>query len=297
MNREELAGKEGPCVWVTGAGGLIGHELVRQARQRWPDWEVVGLTRGELDLEDFKAVERRFRQDRPDWVVHAAGWTRSPACEADPVGARRANVEVTAHLAGLAEHAGLVFFSTDLVFDGRQGWYRETDSVHPLSVYGATKAEAEARVLERPGHLVVRTSLNYGRSPTGDRSFNEDMERAWGEGRRMTLFTDEYRCPIPVVATAGAVWRLVDRVMAAGLGEERPSGLYHVAGVERLSRWDMGVLVAGNRSECLGLLVAGTRAEYRGAPRPADTSLVCDRVGRWLEEPLPGLRKWMKDAR
>lgn len=297
MSGEKVQRKEGPCLWVTGAGGLIGSELVRQARRRWPDWEVIGLTRGDLDLEDLSAVERRFRQDRPEWVVHAAGWTRSPACEADPAGARRANVEVTAHLAGLAEPAGLVFFSTDLVFDGCQGWYRETDPVHPLSVYGATKAEAESRVLERPGHLVVRTSLNYGNSPTGDRAFNEDMERAWREGRTMTLFTDEYRCPIPAVATAGAVWSLVARAMSAGPGEDRPSGVYHVAGAERMSRWDMGVLVAGDREPCRRLLQSGIRAEYRGSPRPADTSLVCDRVSSWLDEPLPDFSRWMAEHR
>ena len=86
-----------------------------------------------------------------------------------------------------------------------------------------------------PKHTVIRTSLNGGTSPTGDRGFNEQMRRAWQAGQTLRLFTDEFRSPIPAVVTARAVWELAAR--------DRP-GLYHVAGSERLSRWQIGQLLA-----------------------------------------------------
>lgn len=156
-------------------------------------------------------------------VVHCAGLTRNPVCQADPERAWRANVEVTARLAGLAAAAGapLLFLSTDLVFDGTRGHYRETDAPNPLSVYAETKAEAERRVLAaHPAHVVIRTSLNHGASPTGDRSFTEDMLRTVRGGGRLSLFTDEYRCPIAADATARSVWSLARR---CGSGS-RPTG-------------------------------------------------------------------------
>src|SRR5205807_8208758 len=126
-------------------------------------------------------------------------------------------IEVSARLAELADKirkvrkVRIVFFSTDLVFDGRAGQYDETADVNPLSVYGETKVQAERVVLTNPLHTVIRTSLNGGVSPSGDRGFNEALRRAWQAGRTVDLFTDEFRCPIPARLTAQAVWALIKR--------------------------------------------------------------------------------------
>src|SRR5208337_3342906 len=96
------------------------------------------LTRAGLDLTDFAAMERRFRGDRPGLVIHCAGMTRTPDCQANPAQARRINVEATARLAELAGETDFIFFSTDIVFDGVKGNYVETDPVNPISVYGET---------------------------------------------------------------------------------------------------------------------------------------------------------------
>src|SRR6266446_764409 len=222
-------------VWVTGAGGLIGSHLARTAATFHPDWEIRGLSRADLDLTDFKTVHRHFAQDKPQMIIHCAALTKTPACQQNPALARILNVEVTEMLAELAGEIPFVFFSTDLVFDGRKGNYLETDSVNPLNVYAETKVAAEQVVLRNPRHTVIRTSLNFGDSPTGDRSFAEELRMAWKGGKTLHLFTDEFRCPLPAVVTAQAVWSLVAR--------NRP-GLYHLAGSERLSRWEIGRLLA-----------------------------------------------------
>src|SRR5207249_2407239 len=108
-------------------------------------------------------------------------------CQAKPESARWANVDVTAMLVHLAGDIPFVFFSTDLVFDGCKGNYDETSPVNPLSVYAETKVAAEKIVLANPRHLVVRTSLNAGTSPTGDRAFNEQLRLAWQRGERVRL--------------------------------------------------------------------------------------------------------------
>ena len=271
-------------VWITGAGGLIGHYLVQAAARHAPDWGIVGLRRAELDLTDFAAVRERFGRATPQLVIHCAALSRSPVCQADPALARKLNVEVTAVLAELAAEIPLIFFSTDLVFDGRQGGYVETDAVNPLSVYADTKVEAERVVLANPRHTVIRTALNGGVSPTGDRSFNEELRRAWQAGRVTRLFTDEFRCPIPAVATARATWEL------ALSGQP---GLYHLGGSQRLSRWEIGQLVAARCPELNPRLEPGSLKDYPGAPRPADVSLNCAKIRARLGCELPGLAAWL----
>ena len=271
-------------VWITGAGGLIGNYLVQTAPQFAPGWQVVGLTRADLDLLDVAAVRNRYRVAVPDLIIHCAALSQSPACQKNPALARRLNVEVTTWLAELAAAIPFIFFSTDLVFDGRTGNYDESAAVNPLSVYAETKVAAEKIVLANPRHTVIRTSLNGGISPTGDRGFNEQLRRAFAEGQALNLFTDEFRNPLPAVVTAQAVWKLA--------AQNRP-GLYHLAGREKLSRWEMGRLVAARWPELNPKLVAGSLKDYSGAPRSPDTSLNCAKIQNLLAFPLPGLTEWL----
>ncbi|MBK9139456.1 MAG: SDR family oxidoreductase [Verrucomicrobia bacterium] len=275
-----------PLVWITGAAGLIGHELLLAAPQFVPDWRVRALTRAELDLTDFHSLRREFLADRPGLVIHCAALSRNPDCDANPALARRINVEATHVLADLAGDARLVFFSTDLVFDGAKGGYRETDPVNPFSVYGATKAEAETRVRLHPRHVVIRTSLNGGRSLSGERAFNEQLRRAWAEGREVTLYKDEFRSPLDASVTARAVWELA---------LAHVPGVFHVAGAERLSRFEIGELVAARCPALRPRIRPGSLREHRGSPRPPDTSLNCDKAQALLSFQLPGLRQWLAE--
>ncbi|MDQ6632342.1 MAG: sugar nucleotide-binding protein, partial [Verrucomicrobiota bacterium] len=194
--------------WITGAGGLIGNYLVQSAPQFALSWEVRGLTHAELDLTDTKKVREKFLQENPQLIIHCAALSKSPICQTNPSLAQTLNVEVTRVLAELASEIPLIFFSSDLVFDGRKGNYTESDSVNPLSIYAETKIAAEQIILKNLKHTVIRTSLNGGNSPRGDRGFNEELRNWWQAGKTVKLFTDEFRCPIPAVVTARAVWEL-----------------------------------------------------------------------------------------
>lgn len=273
-------------VWITGASGLIGNYLVQTAPIHAADSKIIPLTRPQLELTDFAAVRKKFSEDKPDLVIHCAALSRNLVCQAQPALARKLNIEVTAHLAELAAEIPLIFFSSDLVFDGRKGNYVETDSPNPLTIYGETKIAAEKIVLQNPRHSVIRTSLNCGKSTKGNHAFNEEMRHTWQTGQTAKLFSDEFRCPIPAVVTARAVWELAAR--------SKP-GLYHLCGTEKLSRVQMGNLIAARCPELNPKIEISSLKNYSGPLRPADTSLCCDKIQKLLSFPIPGLTQWLQE--
>jgi dTDP-4-dehydrorhamnose reductase len=273
-----------PLAWITGANGLIGNYLVQTAPKFAPRRQVRTLTRADFDLLDFAAVRREFQKDRPQLVIHCAAISAVGEAQKNPARARRVNVEVTKLLAELSADIQFVFLSTDLIFDGRRGNYAETDAPDPLHVYGETKVVAEQIVLKNPRHLVARLSINGGISRAGNRGFNEQFRLSLEKGQGMTLFTDEFRSPIPAVETARAVWELAEKNCA---------GIYHVAGAEKLSRWQMGQLLVKRWPEVTAKIATGLARDFSGPPRALDTSLDIAKVQKILSAPLPGLTGWL----
>jgi len=281
-----MPGNDQKLAWVTGAAGLIGSNIVYAAPRFVPDWRVKGLTREDFDLTDFPAMKRQFQRDAPALVIHCAAVSDPVACEADPVKARLVNREATFFLAGLAGETPFIFLSSDLVFDGREGNYHEPAQPNPLFVYAQTKAEAEVMVLENPLHTVVRAALNGGVSPRGNRGFNTALRNAWKAGKRPRLFTDEFRSPLPATLTARALWEL------ALVGKP---GLYHLGGAERLSRFQIGGLMAQRCPELNPRIQSSSIRDFKGPARPPDVSLNCAKLQALLSFPLPGLTAWLRD--
>jgi len=273
-----------PRAIITGAAGLIGQYLVKTAPRWAPDRDMQGLTRADLDLTDRANVERTWQSIKPNAVIHCAALSRTKDCEQDPEQARRINVEATAYLAQLSRDIPFIFLSSGEVFDGRTGWYGETDEPNPINVYGQTKLEAEQAVLQNPRHTVVRIVLTAGISETGDRSFVEDMCRTAKAGKDMTLYEDEFRCPLPAGVIARVIWELVDC--------EQP-GLYHLGGSDRLSRWEIGETLLPWCPELKGHLMKGSARNHVGSPRPADLSLRFDKIQSLLSFRIPGFRGWL----
>jgi dTDP-4-dehydrorhamnose reductase len=270
--------------WVTGAAGLIGNYFVQMASEFAGDWRVRGLTREQFDLLDFKTVERKFQKDKPWLIIHCAGITSIADAQKNPALAQKINVEATRFLSELAAEIQFVFLSTDLIFDGQKGNYAETDLPNPLHLYGETKVAAEQIVLENPRHLVVRTSINGGISRSGDKGFNERLKLALQNAMGMKLFTDEFRSPIFAGETARAVWELANKNCA---------GIFHVAGAEKLSRWQIGELLTARWPEIKTKIEPGSTKDFPGATRAPDTSLDISKVQKILSKPLPGLSEWL----
>ncbi len=269
-----------PKLMLTGAGGLLGYALCRAARK---SWTVHGIYRRYLpmvdgvhaiqaDLEDATRMESLLHTIQPQVVIHAAANADVNACENDPQQFESINTQVPARLARLCARAGIgfVFTSTDLVFDGRQAPYCETDPVGPICVYGRQKADAERRVLDHhPNALVCRLPLMYGAGPHARRHFVVRMLQAIRSNRVLNLFIDEYRTPVDVDSAAEG--------MLALLGQA--TGLLHLGGFVRLSRYELGLALARQLNADPGMIHPVCIADIPLAvSRAPDCSLVSDKA-------------------
>jgi dTDP-4-dehydrorhamnose reductase len=284
---------------VTGAGGLLGtaaalgqrttHDVV--AWHRSP-FAASGLVTERVELTDPDSVARAWQRARPDLVLHAAAMASLEACEAAPDLARRVNVDATAELARLAAADGvaMIHVSTDAVFDGTGGPYREDDEPGPLSVYARTKLDSEKACLDaHPRALVARTNL-FGWSVGGSRSIAEFFHNALAEGRPVTGFSDVEFASLYHRELAE---RLVDAA-ASGV-----SGLFHVVSADRMSKFEFGRRVAHTFGLDPTLVREGSVAELSGPARSRrlslDPSAFAAATGRAMPTLDEGLARMRED--
>jgi dTDP-4-dehydrorhamnose reductase len=151
-----------------------------------------------------------------------------------------------------------------LVFDGQRGAYAEGDVPSPVCVYGATKYAGErAALAEHPDACILRLALTYGTSANSQLCFLERMLRALRDGEQVRLFVDEYRTPILLDDLCATV----ERALAANL-----TGVFHVAGPRRVSRYELGSEAAKAFGLSLDGIVPASRTSVSPA-RPADCSM------------------------
>ena len=169
-----------------------------------------------------------------------------------------------------------MYTSTDLVFDGRNAWNKEDDPVRPASAYGRSKLEGERFVRNIPAGLVVRLSLLYGPSRSGRATYLDRAIEGLRRGEPQTFFEDEYRTPLDLDSAARGL---------ICLAETNFSGLLHLGGRERLSRFELMTRVAGAMGIERGL-VRGNRQKdlVFPEPRPVDVSLDTTLLGGLLPE-------------
>jgi dTDP-4-dehydrorhamnose reductase len=145
-----------PRILLTGGGGRLGTELRELLAG------VVAPSRRDLDVTDAAQVLEVVRRERPELIVHAAAYTDVGGAERERQACWRVNVEGTRHLAGAANAVGakLVQISTDYVFSGEIGHYRESDTPGPpVNYYALTKLVAEEAARAARSHLILRTSF------------------------------------------------------------------------------------------------------------------------------------------
>jgi dTDP-4-dehydrorhamnose reductase len=258
-------------ILITGGGGYLGAELIRQARA--DAWEVGAtcfsslpdddsVTWRQLDIRDEPAVARAFEAWRPAVVIHTAYRQRGPdlwSTSTDGAGV----------IARAARQAGarLIHMSSDALFDGmRAGSYSEADDPSPITPYGEAKAAAEQLVAEAyPAALIVRTSLIYGGALPGPHE--QLVLDALAGQADIAFFVDEMRCPIAVGDLAAALLELAPTEQV---------GRLHIAGADVVSRYEFAQLVAtahGHDPARLQAAVSATSAIRRPRNCALDSSL------------------------
>ncbi len=192
------------------------------ACERWP----------RVNLDDVEALRRVVREWQPDLIFHCAGICDVEKCETWPDFAWTINVDsMRALLSALPRSTRLVYCSSDHIFGGDRGPYRESDPPHPVSVYGRTRCAAEAAIIEeRPDALIVRHGLGIGPSISGRSGYLDWLRHRTMRGLPTTVISDEVR---------SAVWAedLADRVWT--LGHSGVAGVRHVVATTASSRVDL----------------------------------------------------------
>jgi dTDP-4-dehydrorhamnose reductase len=268
---------------VTGAAGFLGGHVTRELLRRGA--AVVGSSRDglgllpgveplRLELEDGGAAGAAWvRARRPAQVVHLAAEANADACAREPERAMRVNRDATRALAEAAHEVGasFAFSSTDLAFDGTAAPYAEDAPPTPVGPYMASKVAAEQAVLAvAPGFLVARIALLYGPALGRKGCFTQTFLERLARGEQVPLFTDQHRTPLEVGDCAALLCDLLER---------GASGLVHLAGPQRVSRYEHGLAMARACGLDEALCLPSRMADLPGlAARPPDVSLRVDRL-------------------
>jgi dTDP-4-dehydrorhamnose reductase len=270
-------------VILTGGAGQLGQALRRSAPAAIAGTAVQLITTtrngGEgtiaLDLADAEACRALVQQHQPDWLINAGAYTAVDMAESDPELAHAVNAEAPGAMAeALAATGGrLLQLSTDFVFNGAQGSpYRPDQPVHPLGVYGASKAAGEvsaASALAPERLCILRTSWVYG--PVG-KNFLLTMLRLMAQREQLGVVADQVGCPTSTAGLAGACWTVL---------EQGTSGTLHWSDAGAASWYDFAVAIA-ELGQAAGLLSNPARiqpittADYpTPAQRPSYSLLDC----------------------
>jgi dTDP-4-dehydrorhamnose reductase len=252
-------------ILIVGSTGTLGRAFARICAARGLAYRVAA--RGEMDIRDGSHVDAFVRAIKPWAIVNAAGYVRVDDAEREPDLCWQTNVVGAMNLASASRNHGarLVTFSSDLVFDGKSDRpYTEQDTPRPLSVYGCSKAEAEARVLELlPDALIIRTSAFFSQSD--DYNFVTCAIRTIAAGA-------SFRAPYDSVVSPTYVPDLVHATLDLLIDGER--GIWHLANRGAISWLDLARASARLRGLAVDRVFGAAIAQVWGpARRPAYSAL------------------------
>jgi dTDP-4-dehydrorhamnose reductase len=260
---------------VIGEGGQVGRAVVAAARARGLD--VIGTSRRaldpdqRLDLLDPTSIRRVIQAVGPTHIVLTAAATSVVACQRDPAGTARINVDGSLVVAETAREARarMVFLSTDYAFDGEAGPYDEGARPRPINEYGRQKRVVEEWVSQMPDAIIVRTCQVFGLDPRRENyvlRVADDLRT----GIRVQAATDLFGTPT-------FVNDLVASLLDLTLGQAQ--GIWHVAGPEFLSRYELARLTAAAAEADVGLVEGVPFAAIADdVPRPRRAGLVSIRA-------------------
>lgn len=265
---------------VTGASGFLGYNVCLAARG---SCDVFGTFHSHpvsidkvktlrVDCADHDPLSIVFRDIRPDAVIHCAAYPDPNLCQQNPAGSYRNNVQASIAIASLCNQQGIpcVFTSSDLVFAGDKPPYDEQSPVGPVNTYGEHKVAAERGMADAyPDVTICRMPLMFGDALAPAKSIIQPIISAIVEKRELKLFTDEYRTPVSGSTAAQGLL----------LALEMSSGLLHLGGRERISRYDFGLLVAKALGKDASSIVPALQKDQTfPAPRAKDVSLVSEKA-------------------
>ncbi len=278
-------------ILTTGSNGLLGQKLTEKVlvekraklvatskgANRYPVKD--GYEYAEMDILNADQVREVIERYSPDAIVHTAAMTNVDTCEANKELCHQLNVDSVQTLISICEEKNiqLIHLSTDFVFDGADGPYKEDDAVNPVSYYGESKVLAEELLQNSKANwAILRTILVYG--------ITSDMSRSnivlWAKGALekaspINVVNDQWRMPTLAEDLAEACLLAV---------EKKASGIYHVSGKDYMSIADLVRKVADYWGLDQSFINEISSASLnQTAKRPIRTGFVLDKTIRDLD--------------
>ena len=259
-------------VVIFGPSGQLGRSLIASTPN---SIRLDPIDRKQVELSDFRSIESRIYNSKPQYIINAAAYTNVDGAESDRDMAFRINSEAITCIAQAARRVGsfVIHISTDFVFDGESTEpYVPADVADPKTVYGASKLQGEQslRTLIPQSSTVIRTSWLY--SPFGH-NFIKTMLQLMESRESISVVDDQVGCPTCAASVANAVW--------AAVGTNRSPGVFHWTDKGAVSWYDFAHAIQNVALE-IGLLhkripIHSIKSdEYRGiARRPKYSVLDC----------------------
>ena len=266
--------------------GLLGNNLAKIAVNEF----TTSITYNEhpLDIEGCKSyylnianrvdVTTLIQKLNPSYIIHTAALTNVDHCERDKRLAWNINVEGIKHIAEIARkiNAKLIYISTDYVFDGNKGMYKEEELTNPIDYYGETKLEGEKLVKNLRDCIIVRPSVLYGENPV-KLNFVSWVINELKKGNGINIVKDQFNTPTLADNLAELILELI---------EKEENGIFHASGSERINRYDFALRIAEIFDWDKGLIKPITSDQLNWiAKRPMDSSLDTSKISR-IKKPL-----------
>lgn len=274
-------------VLITGANGLLGQALVKTFLA---DYDVLALARDSAsklpfdgflykagDLADRAGLRDCVTEFVPNYIVNAAAYTNVDGSETEREACWRANVTGVENLVYAAQKvdARLIHVSTDYVFDGKHGPYKEDDTPNPLGFYARSKLAGEnALITSKANFAIARTMVLYGTGYGIRANFVTWAIGQLRQGKPIRVVDDQFGNPTLASELAGAL---------RTLAESGKSGVFHLSGSEVIERCSFARRIAETFGLDEALISPVNTAEFKQpAPRPLKSGFIVEKAGKEL---------------
>ena len=275
-------------ILITGAFGQLGYAL-QTTLSKNSDYELICTGRNILegqegipiDIRNQVGLKEVINSTSPDLVVNLAAMTNVDACEKNPKLAGEINVAGLQHICD-SFSGKIIQLSTDYVFDGKAGPYKEEDQVCPVSIYGKTKLAAEHILLDSNlNNLVVRGNVLYDYSSYTNASFLNWVVLSLKEGKEIKVVKDQYNNPTWTRSMADIIYLCISNDI---------NGIIHWGDADYLSRYDFSKIIAEKYSLDSSLIKPILTEELdQIARRPLQSGLIADKLINMLEVIPPSI--------
>lgn len=266
--------------FITGGSGLLGERLATVAKD---DDELTLVHNSnptdnsiKCDITNEKEVKESIEKENPDVIIHCAAMTNVDLCEDETELAYKVNGDGTGYLAKAANDidAKIIYVSTDFVFDGQRGYYKEDEKVNPLGIYAKSKYDGEVQLEKYSDDwAIARVSVLYGWHSR--LNFTTWVIEQLRQKNEINIVTDQINSPTLADNAAEAIFKIA---------EKDKNGIFHTAGNDAINRFDFTKKIADAFDLDDSLINPTTSTQFvQKAPRPRDSSLNVNKVEKELD--------------